>query len=422
MNGFVRVMALLPGLILTTDLLNRAGADWFGAYVATILIVCLSVLLSKRFILAPEYALTGELVFSSVYIMGLGHGAARFILLLGALLALPVGRLLAGCTERFRKVIASTAGLGLSLLLLSDGLASGGIILPAVMTNSQLGNLAAPAVLVTIVTLLVMGLLRTGQATKKYTLAGGLLFAFLLAAGEGFLDFDYGLFALPSPADLGKVWFAFDFPAAWEIMLTAPGDIFLPAATIAITMGTMTAAVCQTAAASGGTEVDFGQQKRLNGKASFLGAVSACLGSGPVTVSPLSLLEGDGDDRSEKGRPYGMMAGAVLLLFSAPLARSAAECPGIVAPLYIWLGGCLTVRFLGTLAENISGEFLSAEAGLAAASSLLAALSHNLTAGIGAALTGQLVLRLLSGHGRRISRREWLIAGCYLIYFSAYCF
>lgn len=422
MNGFVRVMALLPGLILTTDLLNRAGADWFGAYIATILIVCLSVLLSKRFILAPEYALTGELVFSSVYIMGLGHGAARFILLLGALLALPVGRLLAGCTERFRKVIASTAGLGLSLLLLSDGLASGGIVLPAVMTNSQLGNLAAPAVLVTIVTLLVMGLLRTGQATKKYTLAGGLLFAFLLAAGEGFLDFDYGLFALPSPANLGKVWFAFDFPAAWEIMLTAPGDIFLPAATIAITMGTMTAAVCQTAADLTEKEVDSRQQTKLNAEASFLGAVSACLGSGPVTVSPLSLLEGDGDDRSEKGSRYGMMAGAVLLLFSAPLARSAAECPGIVAPLYIWLGGCLTVRFLGTLAENISGEFLSAEAGLAAASSLLAALSHNLTAGIGAALTGQLVLRLLSGQGRTISRREWLIAGCYLIYFSSYCF
>lgn len=46
MNGFARILALLPGLILTVDLLNRAGADWFGAYIATILTVCLSVLLS----------------------------------------------------------------------------------------------------------------------------------------------------------------------------------------------------------------------------------------------------------------------------------------------------------------------------------------------------------------------------------------
>lgn len=178
MNGFARILALLPGLILTVDLLNRAGADWFGAYIATILTVCLSVLLSERFIMAPEYALTGELVFSSVYIMGLGHGAARVILLLGALLALPVGKLLAGCTKRFRSVTALTAGLGLALLLLSDGLANGGIILPAVMTHSQLGNLLAPAALVTVLTLLVMGILRAGKSTKGYTLAGGLLFAF----------------------------------------------------------------------------------------------------------------------------------------------------------------------------------------------------------------------------------------------------
>lgn len=422
MNGFVRVLALLPGLILTVDLLNRAGADWFGAYIATILTVCLSVLLSERFIMAPEYALTGELVFSSVYIMGLGHGAARIILLLGALLALPVGKLLAGCTERFRRVTASTAGLGLSLLLLSDGLANGGIILPAVMTHSQLGNLLAPAVLVTVLTLLVMGILRIGKSTKGYTLAGGLLFSFLLAAGEGFIDFDRGIFALPSPADLGKVWFAFDFPGAWEIFMAAPGEIFLPAVTIGITMGTMTAAVFQTAEATAEKGADFDQPAGLNGKASFLGVVSACLGSGPVTVSPLTLLEwGEGSRQSGNDR-YGMGLGAVLLLFSAPLARSVAECPGVVAPLYIWLGGFLAARVLGALTVSVSGDGPAAESGLVAAASMLAALSHNLTAGIGTALAGQLLLQLISGRGREVSRAEWLIAGCYLIYFTAYCF
>lgn len=421
MNGFVRVLALLPGLILTVDLLNRAGADWFGAYIATILTVCLSVLLSGRFIMAPEYALTGELVFSSVYIMGLGHGAARVILLLGALLALPVGKLLAGCTGRFRRVTASTAGLGLSLLLLSDGLANGGIILPAVMTHSQLGNLLAPAALVTVLTLLVMGILRAGKSTKGYTIAGGLLFSFLLAAGEGFVDFDRGIFALPSPADLGKVWFAFDFPGAWEIFMAARGDIILPAATIAIVMGTMTAAVFQTAAGEAGKEVDFHRQTAMNARVSFLGAASACLGSGPVTVSPLTLLE-SGEGRLAGGDRYGMGLGAVLLLFSAPLARSVAECPGIIASLYIWLGGFLAVRALGALPASGSGEGSAAEAGLVVAASLLAALSHNLTAGIGAALAGQLILRLLSGQGREVPRREWLIAGCYLIYFTAYCF
>ncbi len=422
MNGFARILALLPGLILTVDLLNRAGADWFGAYIATILTVCLSVLLSERFIMAPEYALTGELVFSSVYIMGLGHGAARVILLLGALLALPVGKLLAGCTKRFRSVTASTAGLGFALLLLSDGLANGGIILPAVMTHSQLGNLLAPAALVTVLTLLVMGILRAGKSTKGYTLAGGLLFAFLLAAGEGFIDFDRGIFALPFPADLGKVWFAFDFPGAWEIVMAAPGEIFLPAATIGITMGTMTAAVFQTAAVEAGKEADFDQAAGLNGKASFLGVVSACLGSGPVTVSPLTLLESGEGSRPAGGDRYGMGLGAILLLFSAPLARSVAECPGIIAPLYIWLGGFLTVRALGALTASASGDGQAAESGLVVAASLLAALSHNLTAGIGAALAGQLILRLLSGQGREVSRREWLIAGCYLIYFTAYCF
>lgn len=160
----------------------------------------------------------------------------------------------------------------------------------------------------------------------------------------------------------------------------------------------------------------------LNGKASFLGAVSACLGSGPVTVSPLTLLESGEGSRQAGGSRYGMGLGAVLLLFSAPLARSVAECPGIIAPLYIWLGGFLTVRALGALPGNVSGEGPAAELGLVVAASLLAALSHNLTAGIGAALAGQLLLRLLSGQGRGVSRREWLIAGCYLIYFTAYCF
>ena len=120
MNGFVRVFALLPGLVLTTELLNRAGADWFGAYIASVLTVCLSVVLSERYIIAPETALTAELVFSSVFIMGLGHGAAKVILLLGALLALPVGNLLTRCTERLRRIILFAALLGLSLLLLSE--------------------------------------------------------------------------------------------------------------------------------------------------------------------------------------------------------------------------------------------------------------------------------------------------------------
>lgn len=422
MNGFARILALLPGLILTVDLLNRAGADWFGAYIATVLTVCLSVLLSERFIMAPEYALTGEFVFSSVYIMGLGHGAARVILLLGALLALPVGKLLVGCTGRFRKVTASTAGLGLALLLLSAGMAHGGIILPAVMTHSQLGNLLAPAVLVTVLTLPVMGILRTGKSTKGYTLAGGLVFSFLLAAGEGFIDFGRGIFALPSPADLGKVWFAFDFPGAWEIFMAAPGEIVLPAVTIGIVMGTMTAAVFQTAAGAAGKEADFGRPTGLNGKASFLGVAAACLGSGPVTVSPLTLLESGEGSRWAEGDRYGMGLGAVLLLFSAPLARSVAECPGIIAPLYIWLGGFLAVRALGALMVSVSGDGSPMESGLVVAASMLAALSHNLTAGIGAALVGQLLLRLLSGQGRDISRTEWLIAGVYLIYFSAYCF
>ena len=119
MNGFVRVFALLPGLVLTTELLNRAGADWFGVYIASVLTVCLSVVLSERYIIAPETALTAELVFSSVFIMGLGHGAAKVILLLGALLALPVGKLLTRCTERLRRIILFAALLGLSLLLLS---------------------------------------------------------------------------------------------------------------------------------------------------------------------------------------------------------------------------------------------------------------------------------------------------------------
>lgn len=141
---------------------------------------------------------------------------------------------------------------------------------------------------------------------------------FLLAAGEGFIDFDRGIFALPFPADLGKVWFAFDFPGAWEIVMAAPGEIFLPAATIGITMGTMTAAVFQTAAVEAGKEADFDQAAGLNGKASFLGVVSACLGSGPVTVSPLTLLESGEGSRPAGGDRYGMGLGAILLLFSAP--------------------------------------------------------------------------------------------------------
>lgn len=74
------------------------------------------------------------------------------------------------------------------------------------------------------------------------------------------------------------------------------------------------------------------------------------------------------------------------------------------------------------MTASASGDGQAAESGLVVAASLLAALSHNLTAGIGAALAGQLILRLLSGQGREVSRREWLIAGCYLIYFTAYCF
>ena len=175
MNGFVRVFALLPGLVLTTELLNRAGADWFGAYIASVLTVCLSVVLSERYIIAPETALTAELVFSSVFIMGLGHGAAKVILLLGALLALPVGNLLTRCTERLRRIILFAALLGLSLLLLSMGLSQGGLIRPAVMTHSQVGNMLAPDVLVTLLTLLVMGLLRSGKSTGRYTLAGALI-------------------------------------------------------------------------------------------------------------------------------------------------------------------------------------------------------------------------------------------------------
>ena len=424
MNGFVRVFALLPGLILTTELLNRAGADWFGAYIASVLTVCLSVVLSERYIIAPETALTAELVFSSVFIMGLGHGAAKVILLLGALLALPVGKLLTRCTERLRRIILFAALLGLSLLLLSMGLSQGGLIRPAVMTHSQVGNMLAPDVLVTLLTLLVMGLLRSGKSTGRYTLAGGLLFAVLLAAGEGFLDFDYGIFALPGAADIGKVWFAFDFPAAWEIIMTSPGDIILPAMTIAVTMVTMTEAVCGTdglLTGEGGQNADR-QQSEINGKSSLLGVVSACLGSGPAAVSPLSLLE-CGDDRT-KGRccRYGMASAAILMLFCAPLARSMAECPGIIAPFFLWLGSSLTIRCLVRLAKTGAEGEAAAEGAITVAAAMLAALGSNLTAGIGAAVVCYIVLQLLNGRGQDITAAEWLITAGYLLYFSSYCF
>ncbi|MDO4204456.1 MAG: hypothetical protein Q4D07_08210 [Selenomonadaceae bacterium] len=421
MNGFVRIIALLPGLVLTAELLSRAGADWFGAYMAGVLTVCLSVLLTDRAVIAPEAALTAELVFSSVYIMGLGHGAARVILLLGALLVLPVGSLLTRCTERLRMIISSAAILGLALMLLSMGFGQSGLVRPAVMTHSQLGNLLAPDVLVTLLTLLVMGLLRAGSRTKGYTFAGGLIFALLLAVGEGFLDLDEGIFALPSAEYIGKVWFAFDIPAAWEVCLTAPGDVLLPAVTIAITMVTLTGAVCRAAEMlTREDREDASADDGLNRRSSLLGAVSACLGSGPVTLSPLSLLGRDG--KADDSR-YGMLAAAVLLLFSAPLARSVAECPGIIAPFYLWLGGRLTIGSLMRLTETLGPrENAGPEGAVTAASAVLAALSCNLTAGIGAALVSYTVLQLLKGQGRSITGAEWLITGCYLLYFSSYCF
>lgn len=422
MNGFVRVLALLPGLVLTTELLNRAGADWFGAYMATMLTLGLSCLLSDRFIIAPESALTAELVFSSVFIMGLGHGAAKVILLLGALLALPVGHLLGRCTERLRQLILSTASVGLSLLLLSVGLSRSGIIQPAVMMPSQLGNLLAPDVFVTLMTIVVMGILQTGKSTKKYTFGGGLLFAFLLAALEGFLDFDYGVFALPTVENLGKVWFAFDFPTAWGILLTAPGDIIVPALTIAVTMVTMSRAVCSTSAAIAAEKTDDDEVRRINGKSALLGLISAGLGSGPVTVSPLSLLK-DEEENPAAGRRYGMLAGAAVLLFCAPLARSIAECPGIIAPLYIWLGGVLTAGWL----KNLTGRQETDDAAsrswpLVIGASVIAALSYNLTAGIGAALIGHSFMQIFDGRDGWPDCIEWLIIVCYVLYFSSYCF
>ncbi len=426
MNGLVRIIALLPGLVLTTELLNRAGADWFGAYTATMLTVCLSCFLSDRFIIAPEYAMTAELVFSSVFIMGLGHGAAKVILLLGALLALPVGHLLSRCTERLRQLLLSTASLGLSLLLLAVGLSRSGLIQPAVMMPSQLGNLLAPDVFVTLMTLAVMGVLQAGKSTRKYTFGGGLLFAFLLASLEGFLDFDYGTVALPSIEDLGKVWFAFDFPTATEIMLTAPGDIIVPAMTIAITMITLSQAVCCTSAVIADEQPDDEEVKKLDRKSALLGLTSACLGSGPVTVSPLSLLKDENENcaaGSQRCQRYGMLAGAVVLLLCAPLARSIAECPGIIAPLYIWLGGALTAGCL----KNLTG--LQRECGsvsrswpLIVGAAVIAALSYNLTAGIGAALIGHSVRQTIDGRDGRQSYIEWLITGCYILYFSSYCF
>lgn len=407
MAGVTTFLTMVYIVIVNPGILSKAGMDFHGVFIATVLASIVATLIMGLFanypiVIAPGMGLNAYFAFSVV-----GGGGVSWQVALGAVFVAGALFIVLSLTT-FRYMLldaiptslkhAITAGIGLFITFI--GLQNAKIIVASPATLLTLGNLREPMTSLTIIGLI------TSLILMAYQVRGFLFFGMLITA---VLAWIMGLLAMPetlvaAPTGLSATAFQLDINGVFSGGLYAVIFTFL-LITLFDTTGTMLGVAEQAGLLK--------DNKFPRSRGALLADAIGTTTGAVLGTSPTSAYIESSSGVAVGGRT-GLTAVTVcvllaLTLFFSPIIAVLASIPAITAPALI-IVGFLMMNVL----RQIEWSDLE-EAFPAFLIVVLMPLTYSIATGIGIGFIVYPVLKLMRGKGRDVHGIFYIFAVLFFI-------
>lgn len=392
--GFTTFITMVYIAIVNPAILSKAGMDFNGVFIATIISTIVGTLImgfcaNLPIAIAPGMGLNAYFTFSVVISMGLSWEKA-----LGATFVASCIFIILSLTE-FRNILidaipdslkhAITAGIGLFITFI--GLQNAKIIVASPATLVTMGKLSDPTALLAITGIIISLLLMV------YNVRGYLFISMIITA---IIAYFQGMLVIPAqffvaPSGLENTMFKMDVMSVFTDGLYAVVFTVL-IVTLFDTTGTMIGIAEQAGLIKNGK---FPRVRSALLADAFGSAVGSVLGSSPTS----SYVE-SGAGVAVGGRT-GLTAVVIAILFAftlfcAPIAQALASIPGVTSPSLIIIGFFM-MSGLGKIdwnnpEEGIPSFFIM----------FMLPVSYSIAAGIGVGFILYPLIQLLKGKGKSV--------------------
>ena len=406
MAGLTMAASVLYAVIWVPMLLQQAGMDFSGAYLATLAAAILgtfsAALLGKLPVaVLPGLGLNIYLVFMVVLSQGYGwQDMLGTVFLASAVLSLCIWN---GWHQRLAAVFPESLRMGLlggtGLLIFLHGLKTGKLITGSPMTVTMLGDFSEPAVFLTILGFLV------SLALWVWRIRGALFFGMLASVTaaliEGFLVLPAAPFAIPEGLDQTAMQLRFShLDMMGTVMMTVFFVLFFDA------LGAVHSVRCLR-----GKPVLPAQTERSVLLCSALsGCLGALLGTGAVSCRPESAAGAADGGRSGAAACFAACF-LLPLLFCAPLMKSLADMPSVMASVLLFTGLLLLREVHMTGKEDVTECFPMLTA------LVMIPLSYSIAAGFGCGVLLHVFLKLFAGQGKNIHPLLYVLSVLFFVQF-----
>ncbi|MBI4545574.1 MAG: NCS2 family permease, partial [Gemmatimonadetes bacterium] len=337
--GFATYLTLAYIVIVNPSILSDAGVPFEGALFATCVASAAATLLmgvvaNYPFALAPGMGLNAYFAYSVVQGLGVPWQTALGAVFLSGVLfvLLTVGRVRALVVDAVPRSLKTATAAGIGLFIAFIGLRNAGVIAASPATFVTLGQIAAPATLLSLAGLvLTAGLLARGE---RAAIVWGILLVAAAAMALRLAPLPHGVVSLP---DASATFLALDVRAALALGLLDIVFVFL-FVDLFDSVGTFMGLAQQ-----GGYLTPEGRLPRVN-RALLADGVGTVAGSLLGTSTITTYIE-SAAGISQGGRT-GLVAVvvALLLLLSAVLAPLAGAIPPMATAPALIVVGALMLR------------------------------------------------------------------------------
>lgn len=385
--GATTFLSMMYIVIVNSSTFSAGGMDFGGVYIATIIATVVATLImgvaaNYPIAIAPGLGINAYLVFVVILSEGVSWqqalGAAAIAAGIFTLLSLTQFRemFINSIPESLKKSIA--AGIGLFIALI--GFRSGGIVVDSQATLITLGNLNDPALILTVIGLIVTMVLISLNVTGAIFI--GMMFTAITSYFLGYWTLPDSIFSMPSGFE--HTFMQLSFEGMPSLAMTIFTILLV---TLFDTTGTMLGVGQQAGLIKDGNFPNLKSALLADSIGSFVGAFA---GTGPTSTFVES-----GTGVSAGGRTgFTSVVTAMLflaLIFLQPIAAAISAIPAVTAPALI-LTGCFMVADVA----NIDWEDYS-EAFPAFLTMVLMPMTYSITNGVGIGMMTYVILKVATG-------------------------
>lgn len=392
--GVTTFITMVYIVIVNPAILSKAGMDFNGVFIATILASIIATFImgiaaNYPIAIAPGMGMTPFFAFGVVMAMGVSWQTA-----LGAVFLSSVIFLVLSFTGFRNALIDAIPGslkqgisAGIGLFITFIGLQNAKLIVDSPATLVTLGNLAAPMTFLTIIGLLITMILMIYQVRGAIFL--GMVVTSVIAYCMGFVTIPQQFFVWPS--GLAHTAMQMDIQGVFDGHLYAVVFTFF-LVTLFDTTGTMLGIAEQAGLIKNG--------KFPNIKTALLADAVGSTAGAMLGTSPTSAYVESGAGVAAGGRT-GMTAVVVgilfmFALFCAPIAQMLASVPAVTAPALI-IVGFLMMDGLRKIDWSDMEEAFPAFLVL-----FMMPISYSIATGVGIGFIVYPLIKLLRGKGRQV--------------------